>query len=71
MHPAISEVKTARCYKDMQKYNSLFDIYTQQNCTLKVISAVDHLLHTHTHTHTHTRLMALFRDNLGKPVPER
>jgi len=23
------------------------------------------------HTHTHTRLMALFQDYLGKPVPER
>ena len=30
--------------------------------------------HTHTHTesfHTHTRLMALFQDYLGKPVPGR
>ena len=26
---------------------------------------------THTHTHTHARLMALFRDHLGEPVPER
>jgi len=25
----------------------------------------------HTHTHTHTRLMALFQDYPGKPVPER
>jgi len=26
---------------------------------------------THARTHTHTRLMTLFEDYLGKPVPER
>jgi len=26
--------------------------------------------HTHTHTRAHTRLMALFRDYPGEPVPE-
>ena len=52
-----------------QKKNQCFWKYT-----VKLITK-PHMLHTTTeyiaHTHTHTRLMALFRDYPGEPVPER
>jgi len=65
-----------------KKLNSLNMVSEAKRTRLKQLkkSSEGHRLHmfeytaenSHfTHTHTHTRLTALFRDNLGKPVPER